>query len=298
MNGLFDFDFDFQDVSREDLLTEAERTMEALGNELGPDTQTQESAKNAFDQLVEELKGSVAQFGESPEVLELEERHFTDHGLLVPVRFKDLAVNHRFYWIRLPFTFWTQDNLPFVKLECGLEFNPQTPVVGGRPLAQMILPDKKFAQQLEVTGSLNLQIGQNFEFEATSGKIEGSLGSGKASLQAGVEAKEAGKLGIMAGPFMYKMKKALIDHSPPGTEKVFWRLSGAQFFQEDVPTLIVVAKVPRDLPEVQMVAVLQAYHRPNLLAQFFAFFSKRLASFFEKGAPLLHEKEWFIPPRK
>ena len=99
---------------------------------------------------------------------------------------------------------------------------------------------------------------------------------------------------------MYNVKKAKIDHSAIGLEKVFWRLDGAEFFQESDFPLVVVLQVPKETKEVKVAAVMQA-------SRYFAFLSadlqdavselgRRFRTFFEAGIPIQDQKLWDITP--
>jgi hypothetical protein len=300
MNPLsaFDFDFDFSGVDRAELLAEASNTVRALGSELGPGTLTGESAADAASNLLSQLNEEVAQFSTFPGVLPLDEKNFTEHGMEVPRRFQDLIQKYKFYWLHFPITLSPLQNMPFVKLQCAVEFNPGVTEGHLRPLAHMIFPDRKFQQLLELSDSLELGIDENFEFNAGTGKLEGQAGLATAKGEAGVGAKAKGKLGLVIGPFKHTWKKAQIEHSPAGTEKVFWRVSGAEFFQEDTPTFIVVLQLPKAVNDVQIAAALQAYHQPNIWAmgpgEGIKYFTQRLATFFRKGAPMQDTQVWNI----
>jgi hypothetical protein len=77
-------------------------------------------------------------------------------------------------------------------------------------------------------------------------------------------------------------------------------LAGAEFFQEDDRTFIVVLQVPKSVNEVKIAAALQAYHKPNVaamgLGESIRYFGSRLATFFRKGAPATDTKLWDITP--
>jgi hypothetical protein len=75
----------------------------------------------------------------------------------------------------------------------------------------------------------------------------------------GVSVKAAGGAGLAVGPFYYRVKKAKIQHTSPGNTRVAWRISGAEFFQEDSPDLVVVIQVPKKVKDVQVDCVMQAY---------------------------------------
>jgi hypothetical protein len=117
----------------------------------------------------------------------------------------------------------------------------------------------------------------------------------------GVEAVANAGAGVVLGPFTYELKRAQIDHNAVGTEWVFWRLDGAQFFQDDSPELIVIAQVPNEVTSVQLSAQLQAYRNFNFLTadltQVIQQLPSSLRSFFTGGMPLRDERQWDLTPR-
>ena len=315
------FAFDFGTEKRSTLLAESERTVRGLKSALGPGAPTGDAATEAAANLLAQLNQEVVEFSAFPDVLPLKEEHFSQHGMTVPIRFQDLSRDFNFYWMYFPLTLSPLENFPFAKLELAVEFNPGVAAGHLRPRAHMILPDKKFKKLLELSDSLEVGIGEDFEFKATTGQwqvgasavsgaiaavaaaaggIGGQPGPGGTGVGT-VEAKLAGKLGLMVGPFKYTLKKALIEHSPVGTEKVFWRVASAEFFQENDPTFIVVLQVPKSVKEVQIAAALQAYHQANLgamgLTQAINYLRTQLANFFRAGAPACDTQVWDISAR-
>jgi hypothetical protein len=297
-NEVLDFEYHFGDTDRAELLSIAGQTVRALSSELGPEGQAADPAVTSAALLLQQLNKETAELGSYPDVVKLEEEHFTKHGLVVPSRFKDLSKRFRFYWVRFPITLAPLENRPFNKLEYAVEFNPGVADGYLRPRAHLILPDRKIKQLLEINNGLEVQIGENFEFEVASGKIDVQLGGAQAKVEAGVEAKAAAKMGLVAGPFKYSVKKAELEHSPAGTEKVFWRLSEARFFETDDPTFIVVLQVPKGVEQVKIAAAMQAYHSFNMwaanLSDVLGYFGERVANFFRKGAPIPDQKVWDI----
>lgn len=295
-----DFDFDFGGSNRSELLAEAAQTIRALESNLGSDTPPSDWREDPAISLLAQLDKEIAKFSAYPDVLRLREKNFTEHGMPVPARFQDLSKANKFYWLHFPISLFPLQNLPFFKLVCRFEFNPGILEGHLRPRVQIILPDRKFLTLLELTDSLDLRIGEDFEFTADSGALEGQAGPAKAKGKAAVDVKVAGKLGLAAGPFTYRLKRAQIEHNGVGTEQVSWRLHGAEFFQEDDPTFIVVLQVPKAVNEVKIAAALHAYHKPNLAAmgigEVIKYFGKRLATFFRKGAPIADTKVWDITP--
>ncbi len=186
--------------------------------------------------LLEELDNEVARFSPELEVLELLEEHFSQHGLAVPVRFKDESRDHPFFWVRFPLTLMPASQKPFCRLKCALEFNPGDDP--RRPSTKLILPDRRFVDLMEAHTGLSLSINESFEFspsllskgtkpppppgsgqaagtdfEAIPGcsvdpgirpggssiSMHGSLATAPISLTADVKA--AASLGVVAGPF-------------------------------------------------------------------------------------------------
>jgi hypothetical protein len=297
-NEVLDFEYNFGETDRAELLSSAGQTVRALTSELGAEGQTTDSAVSSASLLLQQLNEETAELGSYPDIVKLEEEHFTKHGLAVPARFKDLSERFRFYWVRFPITLAPLENRPFNKLEYAVEFNPGVSEGHLRPRAHLILPDRKIKQLLEINNSLEVQIGENFEFEVATGKIDAQLGAAQAKVEAGVEAKAAAKMGFVAGPFKYTVKKAELEHSPAGTEKVFWRMSEARFFETDDPTFIVVLQVPKGVEQVKIAAAMQAYHSFNMwaasLSDVISYFGEQVANFFRKGAPIPDQKVWDI----
>lgn len=287
----FGFDFNFEQRDRTALLHEANQVIRGLTQELGPGNRSAPVEEAAATRLLKQLDQEVAHFGEHPDVLQLTAKDFTEHGLGVPVQFTDLQHDYSFYWMRIPLVLKALDGQPFVRLKCALEFNP-----GGdahlRPRARMILPDRKFKTLLEVNDSVELRIGENFEFEPNLPKLP--IGT------ASVNAKAAAQLGLVAGPFNYRLRRAQVDHSPAGSATVFWSLEGSEFFQENDQDLIVVLQIPREVKQVKIAAAMQAYHSFRLLSasigELFSYLSRRLTNFFQAGAPVEHTTVWDISP--
>lgn len=289
MPNNFNFTFDLSRIDRSALLQEAAGTVETFQRDLAG--RSGEPVVTPEAELLRELQGDVARFSGFPVIRRLTEEDFVQHGLKVPVRFEQLAKSFKFYWISFPIALIPKRNWPFHRLECLIEFNPGEASGHLLPKAYQILPDKKFQELLRMHDSLEIRIGENFEFEADiSGKVK-----------AAANAKAAADLGIVIGPFSYSIKRALIDHTAVGLEKVFWRVEGARFFQEDDLTFVVVAQVPKDTVEVKIAAAMQAYRDFSLatasLTAAIANLGAYLSSFFQAGMPIRDTKTWDITPR-
>jgi hypothetical protein len=296
------FDFDFGAQSRAELLTQVGKSVAGLASDLGGGVPKKGKAHEAARQLLADLGTEIAQFSTFPEIVPLKAEHFELHGVKAPARFTDLSQNHRFYWIRFPLTLRPADNKPFVKLQCAVEFNPGKDPGHLRPVAQMILPDKRFQTLLQGNASLTLGIGEDFEFKASGAQdIAVPVANVAAAAKGSVDVKVAGAAGMAVGPFTYTLKKARINHSGSGTERVFWTLDGAEFFEEQEPVLVVVLRVPNEVKEVQVAAALQASHEFKILAApigaLLEYLGKRISEFFRAGAPAAHTQVWDLTPR-
>lgn len=309
-----DFDFDFGGVSRRTLVDSARQTIRALDEELGAADEVRRGMRvpgeaeapgqpagetvSAADALLAQLNDQRASFSDYVDIYPLREKNFTDHGLAVPVRFQELAKKSNFYWIRFPIFYQNRPNTPYNKIECALEFNPGEADGFRRPRAMLMLPDRKFTNLLELSDSLTMKIGESFEFEAATGDMQLGAGGAKAGGKAGVDVATAGNLGLAVGPFTYTLKKAKVENSSPGAERVFWRVTGSEFFQESVPQFVVVLKVPKEVTSVRIAAALQAYSYFNLaaagLGDVLRYLGERVANFFRAGAPVRDAQEWDI----
>lgn len=294
-----EFEFDFAGTPRDELLSEAHKSVRALSSELGA-TRGRKPDTEVTDRLLEMLNGDVAEFSAYPEMVKLERAHFESRGLTVPAQFDALTQRHAFYWIRFPITLAAPPQLPYRKLECAIELNPDEPRPHLRPRAHSILPDRQFQTSLAIDTGVDIHIGENLEFEAGLPKVTAPTPVGPASVAASVDVKAAAKMGVVAGPFTYRFRKAKLTHSPAGTEKVLWRLDGEELVSQDDPTFIIVMQLPREVDKVQIAAALQAYHGFSLaeagLGQAIQYFTSRLANFFRAGAPAFDRRTWDVTP--
>ena len=294
-----EFEFDFRGARRDELLSEADKSVRALASDLG-ETTGEEPDTGVTGRLLEMLNGDVAQFSAYPEIVKLEKSHFETRGLRVPAQFDELTKRYSFYWLRFPITLAAPPQLPYRKLECAIELNPDEARPHLRPRAHSILPDRKFQDAMKIETGLEIHIGENFEFEAGLPKVTAPTPVGQASVAASVDAKAAAKMGVVAGPFEYRFRKAKLTHSPAGTEKVLWRLDGEELVSQDDPIFIIVMQLPREVDKVSIAAALQAYHGFSLaeagLGQAIQYFTSRLATFFRAGAPVFDERMWDVTP--
>lgn len=290
------FSYDMSAVDRGSLLTSAASALDLQASSLGGPAQATETPAG---RVARALIGDEAFFSAFPDVYEISDRTFLARKRPLPARFKELARDFRFYWLYIPIALIPQYNWAFNRLEVAIEFNPEDMKPERRPRAYQILPAKQFQQLLELTTKLDVSINEEFEFAAHPPAV--ALPNDLASISGSVEASAAGSAGLTVGPFSYRIKKAKIDHSPVGMEQVWWRIDGAEFFQEDSPALIVIVQVPTAVRQVKIAAALQAYRYFNFatagLQDAVAQLPKALADFFRAGAPLRDDAAWDITPR-
>lgn len=288
------FEFDFGGESRDALMAEVRENVIGLARELGEErvtrsmgetTRRMESALTPAEKLLEELNQQRAFLSRQLDFLKLEEAHFAEHNLPVPELFRRLSERYNFYWLHLPVGYHARPNMPFVRVECAVEFNP-TAADDQRPISALILPDKKFLTLLQMNAETTVRLNQNFEFEAQTGEL--SLPNVSGSAGAGASVSVGG--GVSVGPFNYRLVRAQVEHSGEKTHKVFWRVSGADFFRERVPQFAVVLQVPRYVSELKVAAAVQAYAEFNFaaagLGEIIAYLGERLRNFLRAGAPV------------
>ncbi|MBO9308808.1 MAG: hypothetical protein J7551_03375 [Chloroflexi bacterium] len=299
-----DFTFDFGGASREELMAEVRENVISLARELSrprvtrkmeitrgdkADEQSQlhvtrrmESAESAAERLLAELNEQKAFFSRQLEFLKLEEAHFAEQNLPVPPLFRRLSERFNFYWLYLPIGYQARPNMPFVRVECAVEFNPDAPD-DQRPISALILPDRKFVNILQTSAEAIVRLGSNFEFEVYAPSLGSSAALGTS-------------IGVRVGPFNYRLVRAQIEHSGEKTHKVFWRVSGADFFREHVPQFAVVLQVPRHVTTLKVAAAMQAYSAFNFaaagLGEIIAYLGQRLANFLRSGAPVRDLREY------
>lgn len=282
------FDFDFEDFDRSEMLADAEKEMRALDIPLGPGDASDESG-GYLAGLFSQLNGDVADFGASLEVLPFTKSSFKTYGWTVPKGFDNLDDWYKFYWLRLPVLLWPAENSPFVKIECAVEFSPNASDPQQRPKAILIVPDRRFRDLVSVSGEAELNLSGEVDLGATTPKINLQYGIAKLEAGAGGAVAGDGSVRVKVGPLRMSVRRALIEHSPAGAERVFWRVSETRYIREDDPSFAVVLQVPKSVQKVEIAAVLQAYHNPAFglpVQQALDYISFHLARFIRKGAPL------------
>jgi hypothetical protein len=281
---------------RQAILKEAAAQVDALIGHLGPGGQPVESDEG---KLTRALAADEARLPAYPDVYRITDEDFLAQHKPQPVAIKQLAENFNFYWVRFPIGLRPQKDWGFNMLEVRVEFGASEPP-HLRPKAYRILPDKRFQELLKANMTLEFKLNENLEFEASTGQLAASAGTASASGSAGAGGELKSGAGAVFGPFQYSVKKAQIEHSAPGLEWVFWRIDGAQFFEQDTPELITILQVPKVLKQCKIRAELQASRYFNFGAapwqKAIAEIPAMLRRFFQEGMPLREEKPWDITP--
>jgi hypothetical protein len=300
------FDFDFEGTSRQDLLQQAYETVAGLSDYLGSENtdKTKSSAQIQAEELLDRLSQQIAQFADSPEVYQLEEKDFANYDLPIPEKLEQILKENRIYWIHFPIILHSQEDRAFNKIKVAVEFNPGESHNHLRPRVLTILPNKKFRDRLATTGEAKAGIGTNIEFDVQTGPIELPIPNSRRSLKVGnlgiLSVEDVAKLGLVVFPFEYKLRAREIDHSDAHAEQVYWTVIGDKFFQDNRPEFVVLLQVPNQVKKLKIAAALQAYSKVILDDNLIEYLTRKVASFFKAGAPIQDIKtpdDWDITKR-
>lgn len=293
-----EFDLDMKTDERREILMAAATQIDEMEGHLGRGRETQRTPEAL---LLEALTEDVAEFPAHPVVHRVTEAHFPTSKIPVPATFQQLSKDYRFYWIYFPLNLVPKQNWRFDCLQLRIEFNPEevrAPHL--RPKAYQILPDERFQKMLEAKTHLEICLDENLEFNVATGALEAQLEKAKAKIDAGVDAQVGAGIRLVAGPFAYSIKRAMITHSPPGVEKIVWRIVGKEFFEDNAAAIVVIAQVPNKTRRVKIIGEMRVTRQ-------FQFFSAPLSSlirhlpaalrgFFKEGMPLCSKASWDITP--
>ena len=322
----FSFAFDPGDTSRA-MLSEAHDTVRALYSSLGAPpgavprhgpssmpsptpgavggpprgaapTGSTDPAHDAAVRLLEELQHNVAELtAAAPDLLPLSSEQLQASGLNPAPIAAALARDHRFYWLRIPYTLQPRSDFRFERLEIAIEINPGAGA--RRPRILSALPTSEFTTLAAATTELSVGIDEGMQFSVAAGSRAAAPGGDAAGAQ--VAAHAGAKLGFVAGPFVYRVRKAVIERGTLPSERVFWRISETETLSEAPPELIAVIAVPDETRELRIAAALQAYASGAVLTMtlggFLKYLGNKLAQFFTSGAPARSTQVWDLTPR-
>jgi hypothetical protein len=269
--------------NRSALLLEAAERLDRLAGHLGET----DGEPDPYGQLLRDLIADTAEFAASPDLRPLpavSPSQATASSFRLQDRFS-------FWWLRIPLLLFPRRNWAFNRLEVRVEFSPQEQRADLRPKVFDILPNRRFDTVMRAGARVLLSVGADGHFSVETPEIMTPLPPvGMVSAGAGAQAQASVGAQAGFGPIQFRAVAARVDHSAEGLDKVFWRLDGAEFFQENQPELIVVLQVPREVDTATVVGVLQAYRRFNLfpagLQAAIRQLPEALRVFFAQGAPL------------
>jgi hypothetical protein len=285
------FSVDASTLDRRRLLADAARELDVLSGHFGPGGEPSPSPEGELARL---LSQEIAELGEFPDAREITAADFAVTGEAPPAAFSLGARDNLYVWMRIPLALRPKVDWAFSRLELGIEFNPGDGDPRLRPKAHAILPHRRFQTFFEGRARAELSFDSRFELSAGIPRVDLP-----APVPVGAEAQAAARVGGGLGVrtnYEWRLKRARIDHTETGLARVFWRIDGAEFFAEDVPTPIVVIRVPRPAGELRVAAALQVYRHISLLnasmQQRILGLPRRLKDFFTGGSPLRDEVAW------
>ena len=291
-NPDYDFSFDMAGIDRQALLEAAATEIDAQRGHLGEGGKLEETPEG---RQTREYKNDQALLPSSPGIYKITDQAFLASNLKAPVRFTELSKRFNFYWISIPIGLMPERHWGFNLIEARVEFNKGEPPES-LPKAYQILPNVQFQTLAKSETYMKVRLDENFELAFSTGTIEEQLGAGSGKIDAGVKTIAKAGLGFDAGPFVYHIKRAKIQHNTAGMEWVKWRLDGAEFFEGDNLELIVVAQVPKSTQIVTITAALQACRYFNYLGADWTAAVKQLGKdvlgFFKAGMPLRDDRVW------
>jgi hypothetical protein len=309
----------------DDLLSEARDAVRSLGTSLGVEegdgspgseggyesVSQEDQARGAALRLLDQLRDNVAELAAAaPELLPLAAAQFAACGARPSPAIEGLARDHNFYWLRIPYTLQPRADFRFDRLEIAIELNPGDAALA-RPRILAALPSNEFATLASATSELKIGIDDGLQFSVEAGDTAPNGGpnggpTGGPALPGNtagghVAAQATGKLGFVAGPFTYRVRKAVVERGTLPSERVFWRISETEKLSEAPPELIAVIAVPVATRQLTIAAALQAYASAAVLTMtlggFLAYLGRKLAQFFTSGAPVLSTRVWDMTPR-
>jgi hypothetical protein len=274
--------------------------LDALAGHLGDEPAGAVHGASDFGDLVRGLVEDTAEFGTYPDIYPIPVLDLPYVDRTSPAWKAALEDGFTFWWLRIPLVLFPRRDWAFNRLEVRIEFNPQEPDPQLRPKAFDILPNRRFDTIMKAGAQISVTVGADGRFAVNTGNFALDVGGVSASVGAGVRAGASigGELGFTAMP--YRAVAARVDHTNEGLERVFWRLDGAEFFQENPPQLIVILQVPRGCVSPEMLAVMQAYRRFNLfpagLQAAIRQLPEALRVFFSQGAPIGATAKYQLTP--
>ena len=217
-NGELKFDFDFGGANSTDLLAQAKQELlDRKGLMGGGDKQAADEEVSKTEEFFAALESGKIEFPRAaPTVFPLNADYFKENSLQVPKNFGVLSAQAKFYWVELP-VFLTLGAKAFYKMQMWMGFGESGGEDKQIPKVHSAFPESKFAEMATMKGKLDLGLGEDLTFKVMAGIDDVAVPAGipivKASAggKLAVDAKVASNFGIIAGPFSYTIKRALVD---------------------------------------------------------------------------------------
>jgi hypothetical protein len=268
---------------RTSVLLYAARRIDSLAAHLG-ELDDGDEPDTGFGDLIRGLAEDVVEFGDFPDIYPVPVLELPDADRTSAAWQAAREEGFTFWWVHIPLLLFPRKNWAFNRLEVGVEFNADEPDSLRKPKAFDILPNRRFDTIMRAGAELTVGVSADGHFSVGTGA------AGGLPIAANVGADAGLKVDLGITPMRHRMVAARVDHSAEGMAKVFWRLDGAEFFQENSPQLVVILQVPKAANGVDLRAVARAYRRFNLfpagLQSIILELPEALRTFFRRGAPI------------
>lgn len=196
----------------------------------------------------------------------------------------------RVYCVVFPILLVTRPHRAFNRLEVAASFSSDE-FSAESPTVLDILPSGELSSRFPAGRTFSVAVATDNRYVAGAADLAARQGS---SLT--VASDSGGDTGIVLGPWPYRLAAARIQHSGVGLDRVFWRVDGARFQQEDDPGLRVLLQVPAASTRVRVVVRAVATRYFSLMDARQQDAVRRLPtalrSFFSRGTPIAAESEW------
>jgi hypothetical protein len=300
MSDELKFDFDFEGADSSQMLNQTRHKLLNLRGTLGPgEKDTNDDNIRGAEEYFASLQDGKLEFTKAePTVFPLNRDYFKKNNLPIPKNLEALSAQSKFFWVEMP-VFLVPGKWQFYKLQMLMEFDKDLKERKKISKVHSAFPESKFAEGIKFDGLINFGLGEDLRFKVAAGIDDVTLPSSIPLVEASaggklaVDAKAASRFSIVAGPFSWASKRALVDCRFAG-EQVLWTISDKKSLQENSPVFIVILMTPADVVEVRLKASAQA-HRLAPLTKFIArslgLLSPKEAEWLKKGSPIT------LPPR-
>ncbi|HYB01967.1 MAG TPA: hypothetical protein VED37_17225 [Ktedonobacteraceae bacterium] len=281
-------------LQRRALLEEASRTFDAIPGHLGSKSFDISPRKTLEGKLASEMiDQDKLEFNDFPLLEKITDQDFEACKMVIPARFEQLSQNYNFYKVLFRIYLHSASDWSFDHFRLALGMHSPTAPQQLQPISYEILPAKKFQQYLKAGSGVTIYFDTNFELMART-STNASVSDVSMTTHASSDSKSI--VGLEVGSLPYGLKKIKLDHSELGTQKVWWKLIGSEFFEKESLEFLLVMQVPKETVDVNIEASMSA-------ARYFQFANTSLRYavsqlseaprlFFEEGCPIEAVKTW------